>query len=428
MFRMNRPLLLLLAVTLLAPLATAVDTRYFFSLQGDQLMRRTSTWDIRAIEYPDLAADPLDMDTYIPVVHRIAQVGGDSVIFDMAGITDEATIERGTVSPLVHLIDQLRWRSIAPIIRIVPADAPDDVAWQTKLASAVGDTMAGVQLAVYLVDGPHAAEVAAAFKAKAPKNLLVSPTGGDITLVHRAAEAESVDGPVFVMGELPDEPNAKIHYGLPHAPQSYARYEQVSALDVEHEAWTPDNSILSEEEQAEGWIALFNGTSFDGWAVTGSEDAWDIVDGALLWKRRGGGVVRTRDRYDNFVLRFEYWIAEGGNSGLFTRAPRGGRSSKIGMEFQILGDHGETPHRNSTGSIYDVVPAATNPSKPSGEWNQVEIMINGPMYRSTLNGVEMVNIQLDAHPELKYRLRSGFIAVQDHGHPVGFRNIRILPL
>ena len=136
----------------------------------------------------------------------------------------------------------------------------------------------------------------------------------------------------------------------------------------------------------------------------------------------------TRDRYDNFVLRFEFRIVQDGNSGVFIHAPRDCRQSKIGFEFQILGDYGEEPNKTSTGSVYDQVTPRLNAGKPAGEWNTAEVRLNGPHYKAILNGKQIQDVNFDDVPELKYRLRKGFIALQDHNNEVAFRNLRIKKL
>jgi len=97
----------------------------------------------------------------------------------------------------------------------------------------------------------------------------------------------------------------------------------------------------------------------------------------------------------------------------------------MGFEFQMMGDHGEAPHKNGTGAVYDVLAPAVNAARPVGEWNELEIYLNGPHYRATLNGEVIQDVNFDEHEELRYRLREGFISLQDHGDRVSFRNIRV---
>ena len=127
-------------------------------------------------------------------------------------------------------------------------------------------------------------------------------------------------------------------------------------------------------------------------------------------------------------LCLEWKIEEGGNSGIFLRAPRAARCSRIGMEFQLRGDHGREPTDDSTGAIYDVLAPVVNAGRPAGEWNEVEILLDGTYLKATLNGQIVHDIDFHDHPGLQFRLRRGFIGLQDHGNYVAFRNIRLLRL
>ena len=177
----------------------------------------------------------------------------------------------------------------------------------------------------------------------------------------------------------------------------------------------------------DGWAILFNGRSLDGWGATGwNPEGFIAKDGMIVRNRGGGDSLRTRDRYDDFVLRLEWKLSrEGANSGIFLRAPRENRESKMGFEFQLMGDYGEEPNKNGTGSVYDVIAPTANPSRPIGEWNDLEIVLDGPHCKATLNGVVIQDLNFDEDEELRHRLRNGFIALQDHGSAVAFRNIRI---
>ena len=70
-----------------------------------------------------------------------------------------------------------------------------------------------------------------------------------------------------------------------------------------------------------------------------------------------------------------------------------------------------------------------------GEWNLYEITCDGPKVIVVLNGIEVVNINMDEHTvgegnltPLSERPRSGHVGVQCHNTGVDFRRIEIREL
>ncbi len=177
----------------------------------------------------------------------------------------------------------------------------------------------------------------------------------------------------------------------------------------------------------EGFVPLFNGKDLTGWHVMGSP-AWKVEKGVLVCTGEGGGWLRSDKEYQNFVLRLEFRVSKGGNSGIFIRSALEGNPAFTGMEVQILDDHGRNPTPHTTGSIYDAVAPKKNMSKPAGEWNFVEIICSGPWVVVAMNGEEIVRVNMDEHPKLKGRLRKGYIGLQNHGARMEFRNILIKEL
>ena len=199
--------------------------------------------------------------------------------------------------------------------------------------------------------------------------------------------------------------------------------------------------------RADDWIPLFNGKNLDGWrAVGGPLSAWKVEDGLLYCSGGGGGWLSTNAKYSDFEIELEFRVPPGGNSGVFLRAPHDGNPAFAGMEIQILDDraseYSELKPWQYCGSLYDVEPPKTThgerastvggkpASKPAGEWQKVHITCNGRNVRVTLNGVPIVNANLDAyrdkeaaHPGLKRR--SGYVGLQNHGTRLEFRNIRL---
>ena len=98
------------------------------------------------------------------------------------------------------------------------------------------------------------------------------------------------------------------------------------------------------------------------------------------------------------------------------------------MEIQLLDDRQGSITVKSNGAIYDAVAPSQEASRPAGIWNPVEIVCQGPTVRVTINSREVVDCDTSTHPDLKDRLTSGFIGLQNHGDPIDFRNIRIKTL
>jgi len=174
-----------------------------------------------------------------------------------------------------------------------------------------------------------------------------------------------------------------------------------------------------------GFRPLFNGKDLTGWQPMGKRECWRVEDGKIVCHPGGGFWLRTRRQYENFVLRVEYKIAKGGNSGIFFRSALQGNPAYTGMESQILDDYGRPPAINTSGAIYGSLAPRRNMSRPPGQWNYVEITCDGPLVRIWMNGETIVETRMDEHPNLRKRVRRGFIGMQDHGARVEFRNIRL---
>ena len=135
------------------------------------------------------------------------------------------------------------------------------------------------------------------------------------------------------------------------------------------------------------------------------------------------------------MLRYEYRLPEeGGNSGVAIRATAQGNPAFTGMEIQVLGPQAE-PALGSSGALYASVKPAVAADNPAGQWNQVEVLCDGPRIRTIMNGKELYDININEydspdkdHTPLPERAKSGFIALQDYGDHVEFRGIRLKPL
>ena len=111
------------------------------------------------------------------------------------------------------------------------------------------------------------------------------------------------------------------------------------------------DNTLSPIEIAEGWKLLWDGKSTEGWRgakiKTFPTNGWSMKNGVLsVHKNDGkestnGGDIITVQKYKNFILKVDFKITPGANSGIkYFVDPElnKGEGSAIGCEFQILDD------------------------------------------------------------------------------------------
>lgn len=203
-----------------------------------------------------------------------------------------------------------------------------------------------------------------------------------------------------------------------------------------------------------GFVPIFNGKNLDGWQGIGSDtSSYYAQDGQLICKDTGKVHIFTVKEYANFILRLEIKMDPGGNNGVGIRTKVSKQPHLEGSEIQVLDDPyytrgipraGKEPKDwvplkdyQHHGSIYGVVPAKTGQLKPTGQWNQQEIVCDGRRVKVTLNGVVIVDANFDQvkpidhleHPGMFYT--QGHIGLHAHGNfgaKVYFRNLRIKEL
>lgn len=228
----------------------------------------------------------------------------------------------------------------------------------------------------------------------------------------------------------------------------------------------------------DGYITIFDGENFTGWRGYGQDKVpgkWtiDTAEKAIKFNGSGGGEAQDGDggdiifahKFKNFQLELEWKVAKGSNSGIFYLAQEYWSTNEDSTkrlepiyisspEYQVLDNEnhpdallGVDGNRMSA-SLYDMIPAKPQNSKPFGEWNKAKIMV----YKGTVvhgqNDENVVEyhlwtqqwtdlLQASKFSQEKWPLafellnnlggekREGFIGLQDHGDDVWFRNIRI---
>ena len=215
---------------------------------------------------------------------------------------------------------------------------------------------------------------------------------------------------------------------------TYVAYRNIYLREIQS-----DYTIaLSEDEKKQGFVSLFDGSNLDNWI--GNKTGYVVEEGAIVAhpEHAGGGNLYTKDEYADFEFRFEFQLTPGANNGLGIRTPTQGDAAYVGMELQIL-DNESDIYKNLKpyqyhGSVYGVIPSKRGFHKPTGEWNQQEVIVKGSKINVILNGTVILDGDIDEatkngiadhnqHPGLKNK--TGHIGFLGHGDVVRFRNIRV---
>ena len=210
-----------------------------------------------------------------------------------------------------------------------------------------------------------------------------------------------------------------------------------------------------------GAIVLFDGKSLDNWVTRnsgGKEPAkWKLVDGGAVQVAPGTGDIITRQKFDGrFKLHVEFRVpyepkssGQGrGNSGVYLQ----GR-----YEVQVLDSYGIPADKLGQGDccgIYGVAKPPVNACKAPTVWQTYDIDFRSPVCKDgkpaepgiisvVFNGVKIHDRVRIARKDKAGKeeivtvttaglasdpCTPGPILLQDHGNPVQFRNIWLLPM
>jgi 3-keto-disaccharide hydrolase len=194
-------------------------------------------------------------------------------------------------------------------------------------------------------------------------------------------------------------------------------------------------------------LVLFDGKSLSEWrSADGSPARWVVRSGYMEVAAGTGGIATVR-RFGDVQLHVE-WASpnppkgtdqDRGNSGVFLM----GR-----YEVQVLDSYGNTTYPDGqAGAVYGQYPPLVNASRAPGVWQTYDIVFHRPrfaadgslLHPATLtvfhNGV-LIQDGVTLTGPTAHQSRPAYtshpdrlpISLQDHAHPVRFRNIWVREL
>ncbi len=193
-------------------------------------------------------------------------------------------------------------------------------------------------------------------------------------------------------------------------------------------------------------IVLFDGKDLSNWTtMTGADAKWEVKDGVATVVKAGGD-IKTKQTFGDMQLHIEWRTpspakGEGqdrGNSGVYIQER---------YEVQVLDSYeNETYYNGQAGAVYKQSVPLVNASKKPGEWQVYDIIFTAPRFNESgalstpayvtvlHNGVLVQNhFQIQGQSENQgmpvYTAHGkASLKLQDHQHPVSYRNIWIREL
>jgi 3-keto-disaccharide hydrolase len=191
-------------------------------------------------------------------------------------------------------------------------------------------------------------------------------------------------------------------------------------------------------------IVLFDGHDLSSWkSASGGEAKWKVGDGCLE-VNPGAGNILTKEQFGAVQLHVEWATpsvvtGEGqnrGNSGVYLQ----GR-----YEVQVLDSyHNKTYYNGQAGAIYGISAPLVNACRKPGHWQSYDIVFHpphlGPNGQIVDGSITVLQngVLVEDHVTLVGKsttaalfhgaVAAGPLVLQDHGHPVRYRNIWIRKL
>jgi 3-keto-disaccharide hydrolase len=218
--------------------------------------------------------------------------------------------------------------------------------------------------------------------------------------------------------EQPTTATSKISTDKDH---SDSMNRQRSNIDV---GMSIKNKSSASGNDDSSFTSIFDGKTLDGWKMAGDGRFVIVESDIALQSDKGGGLLWYAEKeYKNFILKLEWKVSdECDNSGVFVRFPDPDDNPNIavreGYEVQIDSKAGDPIHQ--TGAIYDFAAQSRIVSKPTGQWNTMEIQALDQSYIVIINGEKVTEFTGS-------KMTEGYVGLQAHDDKskVSFRYIMV---
>jgi hypothetical protein len=230
--------------------------------------------------------------------------------------------------------------------------------------------------------------------------------------------------------------------GFCFAAVAFAQYGDISAVKLNKPEDKEDVKSVPPPKDA---VVLFDGKSLDGWVKTNGKDKahWKLLEGGVMQVQGGGNIITEKTFDGTFKLHVEFRVpympdAKGqgrGNSGVYVQ----GR-----YEVQVLDSYGLDSKDNDCGGIYSVAPPKSNACKAPTVWQSYDIEFHSPKCadgkKTEMARITVLHNGVKIHDDVKINkdnttaglggdpCKPGPIMLQDHGNPVQYRNIWLVPM
>jgi hypothetical protein len=177
-------------------------------------------------------------------------------------------------------------------------------------------------------------------------------------------------------------------------------------------------AVVAKAPPQSEWVSLFSGKDLTGWKNNG-EEKWIVEQGTIVCESAANkyGYLTTKKTYHDFHLRLKFKGEAAGNSGVFLHARIAGIDPEHGPDIEGMQVEVDPNVGKHTGGLYEsggrgwvAMPTAEGERalKP-GEWNDLEVSVQGNHIVTQLNGVKVADFT-DPAP----KFTDGVIGLQIH--------------
>lgn len=177
-------------------------------------------------------------------------------------------------------------------------------------------------------------------------------------------------------------------------------------------------ALPSSQAAEDGWVTLIDGTrGMHNFNAVGDANWLGEMGAIRATEGSGASFLVSKESYDDFSLRVEFWASTDANSGIYMRCQDPTRITDRDCYEANIFDERPDPNYG-TGGVVHVAPVSEPRPKAGGRWNTYILTLRGDHLLVELNGETTADVR-------DSKLRSGPFALQWARGTLQFRKVEI---